>query len=1491
MALPSLSGGSAAKVGDLYEQAWTVDSLLDVIAGKVTEIRLEPRGDDGLGVEFYRVLPDGTKEFHSVKRQALGPTSAWTPYQLTRADPPLGRSILGDLFGHLDADPRARAVFVSQDSAGEMREISERAKALSGVNEFHSALSREHRGSFEARVVPLTANYSDAHGKLRRSDFVALEHHQLVRSIENRIPALIRQASGEDADPAGVRLYLGDFAWGRLGADPIRREELVATLSNKGYIVHPVYHDPSVRERIRTLNGAFSNGVSRALVNGAHIPRQQAKNVADSLKDGGESILLSGHAGVGKTCVMAQVAEIFAEEKITHLAVSVDAREGALSSVDLGRKLGLPTSPTIVLGEMAQGERAVLCVDQVDALSFVGGRNPQGHQILEELVEEAKKYPNLRILLACRSFDIENDHILRGLVEGGARAARRIDIELLSRQDVQAVLSTAGVSLDTLNFVQIELLRTPIHLYLFLAGNRSPNAARSRRSLFNAYWDEMQRRVDSSVGAGRFQSAVKSLGDTLSERRQLQAPKIALDEHATALDAMASEGTVVVDGATVSFFHATFFDYAFARGFVGSQQDLVDWLLDDSQELFRRSQVRQVLEFLREGDVAAYLDILDRLLNNGKIRFHLKRLAIDWLGQLANPMPQEWQILEGLDGNLARHMLNTIYNKTPWFDLLNESGYLGEWTQLDSELHVQRAFVVCQGPEIFLLRSEFVANHFRRMIEGDGSYRQQIASRMTLGDVHHSRAMFDLFLEFVDDGTLDGQGGFGASGDWWAVLSKMSRENPAFCAEVIGHWFDRQEQLGPPATDLEQIGDAWWSNSSGEVIPKTVSAAPTEFAAQVLPRVAHTAKIIDGHQWEIPLAPVRQHLVEGLSDALGKLSKEDPDALDKLLASVSVDSPQLVERLKLRAWGANPDRYADEILGFLIDRQDLWRANEASWALAVAASLSSSDLGARLEDLIMKYRPTHESANRFGYTQFRLLSSFPSGSLSPEATRRLSELGRKFGEEAPTMQPFVPPTEVYRVQPRIPDEAIGRMDDEQLLNAMRKLHEAGPRLTGDSEWGEVEFARQLEQQAKIEPARFVRLVSELMPSELPPMFFAHILDGLLVVWPDAVSTADLLEVILRLHDLPQRPCGLSMCRAIREIAKEDLPESVLHALTFYAMEDPNPKRDWWLDDSAEGGDRNDAAIGAAINSVRGVAAQAVAALLFERPERFDLLKDAVESAVNDPTLTVRSVAPLSLLALLSSDQGKSVELFNALCADSGLILGTRYVEQYLSHFVFRSYETVRTILLAMVNSEDADSRRAAARLICVAALIDSESRELAELDAEEVKKGSPKLRQGAAEVYARNIGHDDVAKVCAEELRRFFNDPDDGVREAAVECFRHIQENELSTAGELIEAFIESDAFESQAFLLLYRLKEMTVPLPLSVLTIAERAVASWGPDASDIRTKASGDAFILSEIVVRLYEQTGDMATKEKILDVIDRMVELNFEGIAGGIADEDRV
>ena len=135
-------------------------------------------------------------------------------------------------------------------------------------------------------------------------------------------------------------------------------------------------------------------------------------------------------------------------------------------------------------------------------------------------------------------------------------------MEKLSSEDVDAALAVAGIADPDLAESQVELLRTPLHLYLFLGGGVDRDGFGSRRDLFGRYWDEKRRRVDALTPIGAFTAAVARISNVLSTRRQLQTPLLALTGHEAALDAMASEAWSSATETGSPSSHASFFDYA-----------------------------------------------------------------------------------------------------------------------------------------------------------------------------------------------------------------------------------------------------------------------------------------------------------------------------------------------------------------------------------------------------------------------------------------------------------------------------------------------------------------------------------------------------------------------------------------------------------------------------------------------------------------------------------------------------------------------------------------------------------------------------------------------------------------------------------------------------------------------------------------------------------------------------------------------------------------
>jgi hypothetical protein len=117
---------------------------------------------------------------------------------------------------------------------------------------------------------------------------------------------------------------------------------------------------------------------------------------------------------------------------------------------------------------------------------------------LENLLDEAARSTNLRILLVVRTVDLEGDPRLRDLV---SEDVERHTLGLLDRESVRHHLDDHG--LDSPDDKALELLRTPLHLSVF--AHLSPTARakphRSLQELYERYTEEVRQSIESEVGS------------------------------------------------------------------------------------------------------------------------------------------------------------------------------------------------------------------------------------------------------------------------------------------------------------------------------------------------------------------------------------------------------------------------------------------------------------------------------------------------------------------------------------------------------------------------------------------------------------------------------------------------------------------------------------------------------------------------------------------------------------------------------------------------------------------------------------------------------------------------------------------------------------------------------------------------------------------------------------------------------------------------------
>ena len=1494
------TGGEADKLGNRYEILWVVDAALDLIDGEFVEFVFEAIGDEAAGVEFYRTQESGIREYHSIKRQQGG--GNWTINSLTRREGASGRTILGDLVQKIQQG--AEAVFSSGTSAKDLDELIEGARADSSLEDFENRIRRSARlsGAFQDKLAPVCGSAEAAYDALRHLEVRTKNESTLRKDVERRVRSTFRMGSGEPVNVRATQLLMADFAVDNLGVR-LNADSFLSFLTDQGIVRSRLAGDATVRESINRLNSMYLAEVDRALINAAEIGRGESESAYAALLDTGKSVMLEAAAGGGKSCVLAQVVRQLDDSDVPSLVIRLDRfTEEDYSAQAVGTKRGLPDSPTITLGEFADGRPAVLCIDQLDALSFVSARQPSAWGAFSELLDEARSYPNMRVLFACRSFDLEQDAQLRALVKDEEKV-ERIRVEALDPDSIRMAIAASGIPQPELSSDQLGLLSVPLHLYLFLEAARTGEVDfASRGDLFDAFWDAKARSVNARLtGQGvNWTQAITSLCSAMSERESLVAPSYAMDEFPEAIDVMASEGVVYLQDKEVRFFHESFFDYSFARTFLRTYSDLVQWLESDDQHLFRRSQVRQVLTFLRdrEPDRSRYLETLRGLLESAEIRFHIKKLILQWLRALPDPTDDEWSVVEELVDELGGHAWQVISNSVPWFDLLQDMGRWKSWLGADDQ-QIDIAVRLLRMPNVLDARSAAVTTLVRPYQEGSDQWRDRLLRLVQGGNSFVSQEMQDLVIDLIADGTLDEAGiGGTRNDDWWSLWYTASKQRPVFTARVIGAWFDRQVDRaielgrdGPFSGNQERVA---YSAISKEVISNCVSGAPLELVRKLLPRFA-ILEVTIPQRSIVPLGSLgkpEDQLRDALVEAMMSLARDYPAELDSILDEDSLGDTMWMSALLLRVWGANPDVYAERIVRYVLDcpeqrlvigysistvGSDPFAAVSRT-AIAGASSVCSDGTYSDLENSILELAPSWErEAQLVGWTGFVLLRSLDQERLAETTRRRIQELERRFPNvPAPSAPQSYEAERVFqRVDPPISEEAQQRMSDKQWLSAMAEYRTGGPIIRGDKMvGGSKQLAQGLAMLVSNDPERFASLVNQ-MDATYPAVYLEAILTGLTgnERGPDRVGTPEqVCTVLRRIRDVRVPISGTAVSRAVGAVADGFLPSDIVQMVCRIALEDPDPESDLWRSPSS-----GMSPIGQAINSARGAAAVALAQLLSADSNRWDDLKPTIEQIVDDRVLAVRSAAVDALLPILDSQRADALACFGKLVEGADPILGTGEVERFINYAIFRDYPVMRPILLRMLDSPEPDAVRTGASMIVLASLFTDE----AQGDEDVVLNGGAEARVGAARVYADLLADETVGSECETRLGTLFVDECESVRREAGGCWLRLNPDQLASRGPLIGAFAEAMRSDSDANIIAYRLREAQRSLPAEVCDLAQSAVAAFGFRASSEQNSEAGAASDLSVLMVRLHEETDDPILRRRILDVIDEMIRAGFIGI----------
>jgi len=413
----------------------------------------------------------------------------------------------------------------------------------------------------------------------------------------------------------------------------------------------------------------------------------------DSGKYEDNLLVLTGKAGIGKTAILSKIQSNLIQKRIVYLSIKSDRFE-----IDTKESLSKFFSVENILNsikQLARKEKVVVLIDQLDALSLTMSSNQKTINIILEFIEQLKCITDVKIIVSIREYDLKNDPLFKSLDDTNV-----INLQPLNFEYVNSKLKSFIKESTKLNNTLIELLRTPLHLLIFIDLFPQDDALLSIKTVQDLYHYLVKQKISNNA-----MKLLNVIVEKIDEKKKIEIPLFYFeDESQEDLPILLSSGILKEEKQKISFFHQTFYEYLFAKAFMKKGKSLYQYILTTSQDLNIREQFKQIIQFLRGTDEEQYLLELKNILYSDEIRFHIKLLLISYLGSIEEPTDEEFVFIQQLfeDKPDFKKYFMESWISADWLTYFKEDGFFNDENFKKYNLHYRLDSFVNKEPYLVL---------------------------------------------------------------------------------------------------------------------------------------------------------------------------------------------------------------------------------------------------------------------------------------------------------------------------------------------------------------------------------------------------------------------------------------------------------------------------------------------------------------------------------------------------------------------------------------------------------------------------------------------------------------------------------------------------------------------------------------------------------------------------------------------------------------------
>ncbi|WP_121615792.1 hypothetical protein [Virgibacillus halodenitrificans] len=1523
--MPYEVGGRADKFGNRYEGRWVVKQLLHLIKEDIASITLESIGEEEEGIDLWIENKDGTQICSQCKGRNAS-KEYWTIGDLG------AKGIFQKAKKQLDSSDKINYQFVSAVNSVMLHDITNRARNSNG----------SARDFYEYQIK----NSKEVHkGYQKICEYIGLDHNS-VQDNEQALAYLKRMHVIHYSDDLETKkalketikyLFIGnpEIIYNLLLNYPIENNLLgkeissymiINFLENQSDISFRQLHkDERIMPRIKYLNTEFDSAFVK--INNSLINRQESEKCYKELLNG-NSVIIHGKAGSGKSGCIIELKNRLREENIVHLALKIDRRVPEYSSNNYGEQLDLPASPVFCIDAVSKDKEAVLILDQLDAIRWTNNHSSTALEVCKEMIAEVNNINKERdrkivLVFVCRTFDFQNDNGIKQLfskmnTENKEGTWKEIIMSDLDNKNVKEIV---GEIYDNLSMRLRTLLETPSNLYIWtnLEENRKSNTYISSSDLIQQWWSQLS--INCEI-MGVSINDLNELKDTIvyqiDNLGKLMIP-VPMVNHCSkvAIEQLLSNGLLFSDGKRIGFVHQSFYDYFLVEKMIQQifeGNSIISILGDLSKQTpSKRYQLQMLLENLVDYDMDNFVDVGIELIRSESIRFYMKYVFLEILGQveLINSKVEAF-LKEYINSEHWRnHLLDAVFISHPIFiKFLIREGYINIW--LNCEQDRESALLLLRSVNSDLPNE--VTSLLYPLAFKNPELDNKIYNVLCWDIADDSDEMFDFRLEILKFRPLL----------WNAYISweRLAKDAPSRAICLIDSIVKNvNNQVIEKRQDLD--------DKAIKILTEIAKDRPHQVWGEFMPFIAETTKgTISIYDNKLDFWKSMQYMdqlygrtyVEIVKVAGNELIKIDAKSQLKSCEKYYDYSSLIINEILLSIMENLPIDCSDYAISWLIKDPQKRFFNytgdsdeylyTAKKVIEKHSKTCSDEVFKSLEDSLYYYHEEEEleiAKRRFefnrenrieqnkltvhwiywGEVQNYLIPALDQDRISRKTTELKRILKRKFNGEHfkhkrnNVTGGFVGSTIGSKAE-KVNDKQWLRIIEKKDYSKEKWSLKDGPILES-SPW---QFSRDIKRVGEKDPNRIANLAIKF-PEDIDNHYIGAVFDiiGKKELDKDINKSGGWEPVNLHLAQRLYKRwvnnedinVAMSFCRGIRERAGELWDKEILDEISNIAINHPNPDQGEYNVVSSEDKEGNtvNSLFANSMNCVRGCAAEAIASLLWEEKDRYDYFKDAVDSIVNDKNLAVNMSAIECIIPIINFDKDQAVNWFSQLANKDLRIVAHPYAYNLFYH-LYRDYSrSIKGLVLKMYNSEFADVAKVGANHIANMYVLYGS---FGDIIFENINK-SKEQKEGIVKIACDLMGYQEHHEECKKIIVHFLDEEID--EELTFSYTQLLYEDKLNIKEdeEFILKIVTSKSNRRMIRRFVDYINEIDAPIKVFkeiIFGMCQNIIQNSQQEIEDIGSELYGLAPELSKLVALLYDRTQDeFEVNQRCLDMWDAMFE----------------